>query len=272
MTTFLAEHAATRRPQIRTLAARADAPVRLYCVPPAGMGAAAFYLPWTGHMPGDIELCGVELPGQGPLAGPPIPSDAERLGYEIAEEIRAEHDTRPFAVFGHSAGALLGYLAARHLRDTGHDPFLLAVSALPAPHRSDYARLMARVATEGRKAFCDVFDLPSELFDDDPVQLMAVLTPIIASVMLTLQYRHTARPLPRTALAIYGGRDDAVADHRQLAAWNDLAAEPSVPRLFPGAHMYVLAQPGAVADYLAADVRAAARAALRGGDTSQTRA
>ncbi|MFB4315179.1 thioesterase II family protein [Actinomadura sp. 21ATH] len=260
MTRLSTAETPTRRPRIRLLAARPHAPVRLYCVPPAGMGAAAFYLPWIEHMPDDIELCAVEIPGQGPLADAPFRTDGERLGAEMAAAVLAQDDPRPFAVFGHSVGALLAYLTTRHLERAGAAPFLLGVSAFPAPHRADHAHLMVRTLSEGRRAICELFELPPELFDDEPARLVPIFTPILAAVVLALQYRHADHPPLPIAVATYGAHDDALTAPRHLAEWNDLVVTPAEPCLFPGAHMYVLPQAAALAERLIGDVRAAAGA------------
>src|SRR5256885_83388 len=91
-----------------------QARMRLFCFPYAG-GSAAVFNSWSKHLTSVIEVCPVQLPGRGgrirekPFVrmGPLIPA--------ITENILGLID-KPFAFFGHSMGALIGFEVARQLR------------------------------------------------------------------------------------------------------------------------------------------------------------
>src|SRR6202043_3439019 len=90
------------------------AAVRIFCLPHAG-GSAAFYLPLRRRMPPRIDFCPLELPGRaGRVEEPPLTTMSALIDHLEDALPRLLHV--PFAWFGHSAGALMAYAAARRLR------------------------------------------------------------------------------------------------------------------------------------------------------------
>src|SRR6202521_1832437 len=85
--------------------------MKVFGVPHAGRGASLFY-PWASRLPEWVELCAVQLPGRETrMSERPL----TRLG-DIVEgllrEIVRQLD-RPYALFGHSMGALICFELAR---------------------------------------------------------------------------------------------------------------------------------------------------------------
>lgn len=107
----------------------ADATALLFCFPYA-VGSAASYRAW-GRLSEllNVDVLAVELPGRGSRIGEP-----PRLRVpEVAAELDRVID-RPYAVFGHSLGARLGFEVCRRLRDLGRaEPLRLFVSGTPGP-------------------------------------------------------------------------------------------------------------------------------------------
>src|SRR5947209_14514516 len=106
---------------------------RLFCLAHAG-GGAALFRGWGERLPGSVEVVAVQPPGrEGRFREPPF-TDWRPLVAELADAIRPLLD-KPFALFGHSLGALLAYELARRLRDLGgKQPDHLFAAALAAPH------------------------------------------------------------------------------------------------------------------------------------------
>src|ERR1700677_5026076 len=109
--------------------------LRLFCFPYAGAGASV-YRAWAAGLPG-FEVCAVQLPGrEDRYCEPPIP----RMDYLIdalTDGLRTSLDS-PFAVFGHSMGAIVALEFCRGLRRAGLPaPKRLFVSGHGAPHLSD---------------------------------------------------------------------------------------------------------------------------------------
>lgn len=109
---------------------RPDARVRLFCLPYAGAGAAAFY-GWPEELAQrtDVEVLPIRLPGRETRLLEPPHLEFARLTAGIEPWL-----DRPYALYGHSVGARLAFDLAQELRRRGWPlPSLLCVSGCPAP-------------------------------------------------------------------------------------------------------------------------------------------
>ncbi|GAA1291968.1 thioesterase II family protein [Saccharothrix xinjiangensis] len=243
-------------PTLTVLTHRPQARWRLYCIPPGGLGPE-FYLPWCPSIPPTIELCAVQLPGRGPLADQPCTTDPKALTTELAELITGQDDLRPFALFGHSIGALSAFTTTRRLRRTGgRQPALLALSALPAPHSGPYTQTLGALLLSGHTAANQAIGIHTGAATDF-ARLAAAYVPLLGDLLLLLQHRHQQEAPLDCDLALYGGQDDPVTTLDQLTAWNDLTTTPVTPRLFPGGHTYPAEQAEALVTQLHHDLEAA---------------
>lgn len=245
-------------PSLTVLTHRPAASVRLYAFPPAGLGPE-FYAPWCPLLPPTIEFCAVQLPGRGARADHVSITDPQPLLASLADLVHTESDSRPFALFGHSVGALLAFETTRRLRRTRRRlPSLLALSAFPAPHLDTFHTLLMQTLYRGGEGMTELLGpIPSSL--RDARQIVDVYTPLLADVLLAVHHRHRNEPSLDVDLALYGGQDDPIAPPEQLTAWNDLVALPTTPHFFPGAHLYTREQATAMTKQLAHDVTAATR-------------
>ncbi|NEP01487.1 MAG: hypothetical protein F6K58_23085, partial [Symploca sp. SIO2E9] len=106
--------------------------LRLFCLPYAGGGSSIFRL-WHRELTSNIELCPIELPGrENRIREKPI-SNLEVLTEKLVE-IFLPHADKPFALFGHSMGALIAYELARKLQQKNINPVYLFVSGRQAPN------------------------------------------------------------------------------------------------------------------------------------------
>ncbi|WP_240509173.1 thioesterase II family protein [Streptomyces agglomeratus] len=247
------------QPSLASLTDRPAAALRLLCLPPAGCGPS-FYRPWAEHLPESVDLWAVRLPGRGALADHASLTDPHHTTTAIADLIHQNDDDRPFALFGHSLGSLLAYETTRTLVRARHrTPVLLALSALPAPHLDTFVTALSAVLLDGRQGAARLLGpIPDELLNE-PQILAAAYTPILADLLLALQYRHQPEPLLDLPVAVYGGQDDPIAPMERLRTWGDLTTQPVSPQLFPGAHSYPDQQIRALTDRLCKDLHAAAR-------------
>lgn len=113
-----------------------NARARLFCLPFAG-GSASAWRDWGERLPDWVEVLPVELPGRGMRLGEaPIPALLPLVESMLTG--LAPWMDRPYALLGHSMGALLAFEATRILRARRQPlPFLLAVSGYRAPHLAD---------------------------------------------------------------------------------------------------------------------------------------
>ncbi|WP_330301872.1 MULTISPECIES: alpha/beta fold hydrolase [unclassified Streptomyces] len=246
-------------PALVPLTHRPQATARMYCLPPGGSGPE-YYQPWADLLPTAVEAYAVALPGRGNRRDEPSPTDPGALAAALASLTDDATDPRPFALFGHSFGALLAYETARRLRRTGRrEPVLVAFSAFPAPHQGELDRLLATLLTSGLNAFTDmVGPVPAEILEDS-VAVTSLCTPFLADLVLALHHRHHDEPPLQVPLALYGGDADPLVPPDCLERWNDLFTTPATPYLFAGRHTYPQDQTPALVRRLAKDLQMAAR-------------
>ncbi|MCL5743582.1 MAG: thioesterase domain-containing protein, partial [Acidobacteria bacterium] len=116
----------------RSLDLPAGARTRLICLPHAGGGTAA-YQRWAGRLGAEIAVYPAILPGR-ETRGAEKPFDCMESLVEALGTALLPHAGAPFALFGHSMGAAIGFELARWLRRRQAPlPFALLVSAARAP-------------------------------------------------------------------------------------------------------------------------------------------
>lgn len=223
--------------QPSSAATRSTPKLRLFCFPFAG-GTATAFRSWES-LPEGVLACPVELPGRGGrILEPPL----RRMGpliRRLAREMLPLLD-RPFALFGHSTGALIAFELARALRLYGFQPAHLFVSAQPAPElprTGPDCRYLRDAEFVGRMRRCGA--APPQVLRD--VRLLEMLLPAFrADVALAETYTPGKRPPLTCPLTAFGGTDDPAAPHDSVAAWGQHTRGPFRVRMFPGGHFFIL--------------------------------
>ena len=109
--------------------------LRLFCLAFAG-ASAAVYASWDKHLAPDIELCLIELPGRGIRLQESLQHDFEKVLEDIYKSAEPWLNSVPYAIFGHSLGALLGYELVCKLIATGYPaPVHLFLSGTVIPEK-----------------------------------------------------------------------------------------------------------------------------------------
>ena len=227
--------------------------LRLLCLPHAGGGASAFR-GWADALPAEVEVCPVQLPGrEDRLAEPPFDRLAP-LVQALADAVEPLLSL-PFAVFGHSNGALVGFELARALRARGRpQPVHLFASGRRAPdlppdrppiHSLPEADFLAELEELG--------GLPRELLEHR--ELLELLLPMLrADVAVHETYRFQEQPPLACPITAYAGVADPKVSRPQVEAWARHTAGRFTLRTFPGGHFYLQEQRAELLRTLSADL------------------
>jgi medium-chain acyl-[acyl-carrier-protein] hydrolase len=212
--------------------------IRLFCFPYAGSGTS-IYRGWGEAIARQIEVWPVPLPGrEHRLAEAPI-DDLVVLAAVVAEELGPFLDS-PFALFGHSMGALLAFEVARHLRREGREnPACLAVSAHRAPHiPKDHDRIYDKPTLEFLEELRRLKGTPAEVLANP--ELLALMLPTLRADFKAVElYRHIEEPPLECPIVAYGGTRDEEIREEQLVAWRTHTIGEFSHRMFDGDHFYL---------------------------------
>ncbi|HWO22762.1 MAG TPA: alpha/beta fold hydrolase [Kofleriaceae bacterium] len=241
---------------------RGGTALRLITLPYAG-GDTAIFAPWAEELPYEIELCPVQLPGRGRRAGEPayaaIGPLVGALAGALAEALPPALDL-PFALFGHSMGALVGFELARELRRRGlPEPCHLLVSAHAAPHLPRrYPPLSALPDDEFVAALHRRYGyvVPQDAGPLD--ELMRLMIPTLRSdVMVTDHYVLAEEEPLACPITAFGGLDDPTVTRDELAAWQHQTRGGCETRMLPGGHFYLDTDPRFLIRFIADRLRGA---------------
>jgi medium-chain acyl-[acyl-carrier-protein] hydrolase len=213
--------------------------VRLFCFPYAGGGAGSFR-GWADELPMEIELFAVQPPGREDRMFEDQVDDLDTAVDAVVGELLAYTDL-PFALFGHSLGAIVCWeVAGRLVERHGIAPDDLLISgcrALPAIH-------------DGRRDLHDLTDpeligelrklngTPREVLDHP--ELIGMLLPAIrADYRMLSRYRYSPRAPVGSTVSVFGGDADPAVALPHLYRWAELVEGELDVSVLPGDHFFL---------------------------------
>ncbi|MDQ1744921.1 MAG: hypothetical protein QOE23_3260 [Pseudonocardiales bacterium] len=229
---------------------RPDAQLRLVCLPHAGGGTAVFRN-WAAELPPELELVAVRLPGRESRLAEPAHQDWAALLAELHAEL-VGHVEPPYALFGHSFGAMLSYELALLGGPDGVAPRRLVLAGCAAPGlprpTPPLAGLPAEELVSGLRRYGA---LPDEVVNSQ--SLLGLLLPMVRAD-LALAESWSARPARPVAvpLTVLSGLADPIAPAAQCQQWQQLALAGFEHHPMPGNHFFLHEQRAAVLALLAA--------------------
>jgi len=216
----------------------AGARLRLFCFPYAGGGAAIYRL-WPQSLPSEVEACMAQLPGRGTRLREEPFTNLDALVAAVAEAIAPLLD-KPFALFGHSMGAMISFELARRLREQGQpQPSHLFISGRRAPQLPNDDPISYNLPdAELGQELLRLNGTPKEVLEHP--ELMELMLPLLRadfSVVETYDYRPGV-PLD-CPLTVFGGLRDAEVSREQLDAWREQTTGEFALRMLPGDHFFL---------------------------------
>ncbi len=213
-------------------------PLRLFCFPYAG-GSSHVFRQWPQKLPADIEVCAVEPQGRGTrMREKPFTNLFELV--DAAAGALAPYMDRPFALFGHSMGAMISFELARYLRRTGRkEPMHLFLSACRAPQFADTRAVTYDLPDpDFIEELRRLKGTPAEVLDH-PELLQLILPLLRADFGITQTYMHRPETPLSCPLTIFGGLEDDDATRENLNPWRAHTTAGFSLHMLPGDHFFL---------------------------------
>ena len=215
-----------------------QASLRLFCFPYSGAGASIFYT-WPDTLPATIEVCPIQLPGRETrLAESPF-TRLSPLVQTVAQAL-LPHLDKPFALFGHSLGALVGFELARYLRRHHRlSPIHLFVSGHNAPQFVNRdPPIHALPDSEFLEKLRCLNGMSKEI--QAHAELIQLLLPILrADFAVCESYVYEVDDPLDCPISAFGGLRDEYVSRKSLEAWREQTSASFSLRMFPGDHFYL---------------------------------
>jgi len=211
----------------------------LVCFAWAG-GSSQAYRGWRARLAGIADVVAVELPGHGDRMAEPIPRAIDPVATEVAGQL-APLLAGPYAVLGHSMGALFATALGLRLTELGRPPSGVIVSGAPAPD------------VRPRRGGADASPTGS---DDEFVAWLRELGPETTDQWASSELRQLVLPILRADLALYEsehlrrperlgcpvvavtGIDDWSVPIAGVLGWQRWTAAPLTSHVVPGGHFF----------------------------------
>lgn len=217
-----------------------QAKLRLFCFAYAG-GSAWVFRPWAKQLPAYIEVCAIEIPGRGKRLIEPAITDIPALIQTLGPQLLPYLD-RPFAFFGHSMGALIGFELCRWLRRSVQlAPIHFWASAARAPHLPISPPLMHTLPEPDFIHRLQRYQgTPTSVLNN--AELISLMLPTLRADFTLLETYHYQPEAPFT-FPITGlwGQQDTIVSKTDTAAWQVHTAQFSLEAI--AGHHFFMQQP-----------------------------
>ncbi|MDJ0732590.1 MAG: thioesterase II family protein [Nostocaceae cyanobacterium] len=223
---------------ITTPKANPQADLRLFCFPYAG-GSSIIFRRWLDKVPGNIEICPIELPGRGTKIKLAPLNKLELIVEALALQIQPYLD-KPFAFFGHSMGGLISFELVRLLRKKySMMPNHLFISARCAPQIPNSEPPIHALPESDFIAELRRYNgTPEAVLENQ--ELMQLFMPILRADFAVLEsyIYHPAPPL-ECPISVFGALEDHKVSVEKLEAWREQTNSYFSLDMLSGDHFFI---------------------------------
>jgi medium-chain acyl-[acyl-carrier-protein] hydrolase len=212
---------------------------RLFCLPFAGGGASA-YRSWATYFGQTLEVCPIQLPGREGRIFEPAFTQVDALVAALTQHLSPFLD-RPYALYGHSMGALIAFELAQAIANDDRlpNPERIFVAAHRAPQlplqRAPLSDLSAEAFVDKLKQYGG--------FDDEILnnaEMMELLLPTLrADFTLCESYQYKPSPKLQYPIHVFAGVEDQQTAVESTYAWDQHSDVSVDSTLFTGGHFFL---------------------------------
>lgn len=210
--------------------------MRLFFLPFAG-GSKYAYWNFGKHAPASLQCCPVEIPGRGTRVREPLLTDINKVVEDIYRQLKSQLQ-EPYALYGHSMGAILCYLLTHKLRNAG-DPlpehlFLTGCEAPAVPVERGYYKLPLDAF---KNKLREMGGCPEDVLNSE--ELFGFYEPIIrADFKVVESFTHLPVEPLAIPVTVMIGTEERIA-FEDAAKWQDETLSPVEVHHFPGNHFFI---------------------------------
>lgn len=215
-----------------------QARLRLFCFSYAG-GGAPIFRSWPGKLPPSVEVCAIQLPGRGPRMMESPFTRMPPLVSTLTDALLPLFD-KPFALFGHSLGALISFEVARRLQSRhGVEPLHLFVSGSNAPQVPSREQPLHNLPeAEFINALGTLNGTPQEVLANQ--ELMQLMIPILrADFAVCETYVYKDGSLLSCPITAFGGLQDRKLYRSDIKAWRSQTTASFSMQMLEGDHFFL---------------------------------
>ncbi|KOX36067.1 hypothetical protein ADL06_05520 [Streptomyces sp. NRRL F-6491] len=225
---------------------------RLFCFPHAG-GSASALRPLAQALAGTFDVLVAQYPGRQDRRLEEPYDDIGGLADALAAEVAGRAE-RPYALFGHSMGAVLAYEVARRLAaDRGPAALVLSARGAPASEPGRHDRL--RTDDDIVRAVSRLGGTTPEVLRDPELREM-VMPALRADYRALGSYAWRPGPPLTVPLTLLVGDGDPVVEVEQVERWGEFTTAGTRLHVFGGGHFFLDAHLAEVAGVIATAYRA----------------
>ncbi|MDR6305690.1 surfactin synthase thioesterase subunit [Nitrobacter vulgaris] len=196
------------------------------------------YARWRRLLPSWIDVWPVEWPGRGARMDEALATNPHELASQLASELSANLDV-PYAVFGHSLGAIIAFELVHNLLDRGvRAPAVLFASGAEAPAVRDDSKWRLPLNDEALlQELRQLRGTPDEVLSN--TEFMKSALPVVrADFMMCGAYAYRMRPRLPCSVHVFGGTDDETSNEN-LRAWEQETSASFGLDVLPGHHFFI---------------------------------
>lgn len=212
--------------------------MHLFCIPYAGGNAWSYRALERFVSPG-IALEGLELPGRGRRGQEPLCSSLDELADDVFRQIAARGVTGRYAIYGHSMGALLAFLATHRLLSAGLNlPEALFLSGSSGPTALPVRERHLLPPAEFVTMLRELGGCPPQVLEN--TELLEFFEPILRADFKAVEtWRPAALPKLNVPFVVMSGDRDEVTN-AEVQAWTAETTATCELRELDGDHFFIL--------------------------------
>jgi surfactin synthase thioesterase subunit len=196
-----------------------------------------------------MECRTMELPGRGRRFSEPLLTSVAQMAEDVLARIKPLICSRPFALFGHSLGALIAFEVAVRLASSVRPPMHLFISGCASPTATrESENWRSLPSTAFRNELAKLGGLPAEILNDH--EAMDIFEPILrADIAAKETYESHARRLHVPLTVFYGTADELSGE--TVEDWRATTTADFRSAAFSGGHFFIFSH----ADEIAASIK-----------------